>query len=156
MNESKLEMSEQELDRLGQLFAKPLRQNENHVSKDISERLKFARMQAMETHRIVLSHRKGEAAAAAAPAVKKQLAWWKKLLAAIPVAAAGAGIVFMQGAVSDDGAGELIETDLQILSSPVPPSALSDPAFLQYLKTQNIDMAKPASSTAATATIESR
>lgn len=150
MNETKLEMSEHDIDRLGQLFAKPLRQNENHVARDISERLRVARMQAMDAHRIVLAHRTAEAATATSPAVKKQLAWWKKLLAAIPVAAAGAGIVFMQGAVSDDGTGELIETDLQILSSPVPPSALSDPAFLQYLKTQNIDMAKPAPSQAAT------
>ncbi|MDH5855885.1 DUF3619 family protein [Lampropedia aestuarii] len=150
MNETKSEMSEHDIDRLGQLLAKPLRQNESRVTKDISERLRVARMQAMDAHRVVLAHRTAETAAPSSTAVKKQLAWWKKLLAAIPVAAAGAGIVFMQGAVSDDGTGEMIETDLQILSSPVPPSALSDPAFLQYLKTQNIDMAKPAPSTAAT------
>lgn len=143
MNESKLELSEHELDRLGQLMSKPLRQSENSVPKDISERLRVARMQAIETQRIVLAHRQKSAAAQSSPMEKKHGSWWKKLLAAVPIAAAGAGIVFMQGAVSDDGATELVETDLQILSSPVPPSALSDPAFLQYLKTQNIDLKNP-------------
>jgi len=150
MNETKLELSERELDRLGQLMAKPLRQNESHIGKDISERLRIARLQACETQRIVLTHRQASAAAAAQPAMKKQIAWWKKMLAAVPFAAAGAGFVFMQGAVSDDGASELVETDLQILSSPVPPSALSDPAFLQYLKTQNIDMGQSAPAKALT------
>lgn len=152
MNEIKLEMSEQELDRLGKLFAKPLRHNENDVGKDISERLRFARMQAIDTQRIVLAHRQASATAAAKPAEKKQIAWWKKLLAAVPFAAAGAGFVFMQGAVSDDGASELVETDLQILSSPVPPSAMSDPAFLQYLKTQNINVGQPAAAKTPTET----
>ncbi|THU02784.1 DUF3619 family protein [Lampropedia puyangensis] len=143
MNEIKTELSDSEIDQLGKVFAKPLKQHENDVPRDISERLRIARMQAIETHRVVLAHQHAAKSEKTNTAGKKQGAWWKKLLAAAPIIAAGAGVAFMQGAVSDDGENELAQTDLQILSSPVPPSALSDPAFLQYLKSQKIDVSHP-------------
>lgn len=134
-----------DIDRLGAALAKPLRAGERALAHDIGERLRTARTQAALRQQQMLTRASDPAAPTANPAATGGVAWWKKALAAIPIAAAGAGVIFMQGAVSDDGAGEIVHTDVHILANEVPPTAFSDPGFLQYLKDQDIDLGAPAS-----------
>ncbi|RMX07663.1 DUF3619 family protein [Corticibacter populi] len=123
--------SEIETERLGRALASQLRQGEAALGHDITARLRAARMQALEAHRKALATQPADQAIASSPS---RSVWWKRLLAAVPIAAAGAGAIFMQGAVSDDGAAEIVDVDVKLLSGDVPPQAFADPAFLEYLK----------------------
>lgn len=127
-----------DVDALGVAAARMLREGEVQLPHNISERLRFARQQALEVHALASTRAAQAQHAGRVPAAAGS--WWKKALATVPILAAAAGAVFMQGAVSDDGARATLETDLKILSSGVPPAAFSDPAFLAYLKAQAIEL----------------
>lgn len=103
------------------------------LPSDISARLALARSQALT--RAVFSKKTQESdASPLMPKFAQRFTWWQRLLAALPIAAAGAGAAFMQGAVSDDGLTEAINNDIQILSNEVPPQAYNDPGFIEFLK----------------------
>ncbi|PAT38594.1 DUF3619 family protein [Vandammella animalimorsus] len=139
------DLSAAQAQRLGIALGKALRQAEHAqpMGHDIGQRLRIARQQAMAAHQLALLRQQQASTVTSQPAPRRAMAWWKKTLALLPLAAAGAGVMFTQGAVSNDGGAEMAQTDTHILSHELPPSALSDPGFQQFLKNQRI--APPAS-----------
>lgn len=134
------------VERFGAALGRELRKGELAVPHDIRERLRVARMAAMQAHQTALARQAAEQELAEDAAqhqrqVDAQRAgWWRKVLAVLPFAAAtGVGAIFMQGAVSDDVPAQQVQSDLHLLSSDVPPSAFTDPAFMHYLKTHKAD-----------------
>ncbi|PAT35983.1 DUF3619 family protein [Vandammella animalimorsus] len=135
------DISAAQAQRIGMALGKALRHAEQTqpLERDIAERLRIARQQAMATHQLALLRQQQSSTAAA----RRAAAWWKRTLALLPLAAVGAGVMFTQGAVSNDGASELAQTDTHILAQELPPSAWSDPGFQQFLKNQRIALPAP-------------
>lgn len=133
-------LSAAQAQRIGMALGKALRHAEHAqpLGHDIGERLRIARQQAMAAHQLALLRQQQSSTAAAQPAARRAAAWWKRTLALVPLAAVGAGVMFTQGAVSNDGGAEMAQTDTHILAQELPPSAWSDPGFQQFLKNQHI------------------
>ncbi|KKW68149.1 hypothetical protein AAV94_06695 [Lampropedia cohaerens] len=130
--------AQQALDAQGAAIGKLLRRGEAALAPDVAARLRFARQQALQAHALASARVAHQQPVPSQP--RRPLGWWKKTLAAVPFLAAGAGAVFMQGAVSDDGMQAGAAIDLKILQAPVPPSAFADPAFMAYLEAQSIHL----------------
>lgn len=139
------DISAAQAQRIGMALGKALRHAEQTqpLERDIAERLRIARQQAMATHQLALLRQQQSSTAAAQPAARRAAAWWKRTLALLPLAAVGAGVMFTQGAVSNDGGAEMAQTDTHILAQELPPSAWSDPGFQQFLKNQRIALPAP-------------
>lgn len=111
---------------------------------DISERLRAARVQALEKRRKpVLARqtapstvlvRSGRSAALGGWGSEGS-PWWRSMAAAIPVLALVAGLVAINFAQDDYGTAEMAEVDAALLTDSLPPSAYADPGFVQFLKT---------------------
>lgn len=112
---------------------------------DISERLRAARMQALEKRKKpVLARqtatapvlvRAGRSAALGGGWGAEGSAWWRSLVAVVPVLALVAGLVAINLAQDDYGTTEMAEVDAALLTDALPPSAYADPGFVQFLKT---------------------
>lgn len=112
-----------------------LRRGQGHAMPgDITARLAAARAQALALHQEKPAQNSIGPTQTTRSAGARRFSWWQRLLAAVPIAAAGAGVAFMQGAVSDDGLTETIVTDIRILSGEVPPNAYTDAGFVEFLK----------------------
>ena len=106
---------------------------------DISERLRVARLQALERARV------RNAATALRPAVvnagRSSLAlgrgdgpgWWR-LAALLPVVALVVGMVSVQIQSDDEQAADAAEIDVALLSDDLPPAAYADPGFAEFLR----------------------
>jgi len=113
------------------------------LPQDISERLRVAREQAVERAR---ASRKLAAPAAAtaslgptltwpgAPSDPGRGAWWVRLGALVPLVALVAGLMLIQDWHGSNQIAAAAEIDASLLSDDLPPSAYSDPGFLEYLK----------------------
>ncbi len=117
---------------------------------DVAERLRFARMKALERARAV--RRASEVAAAAprrTPARERGLAlaggaggsppgepsvWWVRFATALPVAALVGGLWLIQQQHVEQQIAAAAEIDAELLTDALPPSAYNDAGFLEYLK----------------------
>ena len=116
---------------------------------DISERLRAARMQALDK-------RKRPVAVAVRPVGAEPMVlgaghtatmgggggwgseggnWWRALVSAVPVAALLIGLFVVGVSQNEAGANEIAEVDAALLTDDLPPEAYTDPGFLQFLKT---------------------
>lgn len=103
-----------------------------NLPNDITERLRFAREQAMARARtaqraaVVVSPQGGALALIGG--------WWPRLAAAMPVLALAVGLVLVQMEQNDELARTSAEIDAALLADDLPPSAYTDAGFLEYLK----------------------
>ncbi len=112
------------------------------LPQDVTERLRFAREQALA--------RAQAARAAAAPHVTATVhngigtlslggeggtGWWMRLAAWVPLVALIAGLVFIQRTHTQNQIVAAAEIDAFILTDELPPAAYSDPGFVEFLKT---------------------
>ncbi|MCA3237841.1 MAG: DUF3619 family protein [Curvibacter sp.] len=125
-------------DRFGRRVAAGLDACAENLSHDISQRLRFARQQALEKHRVVhqatlatLGHAGG---AAVLGGGDDERSLWPRLVALVPLLALIAGLVTLQVLGSDEFTEELAELDAAILTDDLPPDAYADPGFAQFLK----------------------
>lgn len=111
---------------------------------DISERLRAARMQALEKRKKPVLARQTATAPVLVRAGRSAAlggwgaegsAWWRSLAAVVPVLALVAGLVAINLAQDDYGTTEMAEVDAALLTDALPPSAYADPGFVQFLKT---------------------
>ena len=109
------------------------------LGPDLTERLRFAREQALERARAV---RSAEAAAAvgvtrggAAILGRAGLTWWLKLAAVLPVLALAAGLFLIQRLQENAQISSAAEVDAALLADDLPPRAYSDAGFVEFLKT---------------------
>ena len=111
------------------------------LPQDVSERLRFAREQALERARAA---RKAEAAE---PTIvvgsgstlslgrgEGGASWWVQVASVLPLIALLAGLVFIQRLHNDSQISAAAEIDASLLADDLPPSAYSDPGFVEFLK----------------------
>jgi len=129
--------------RFGLRVAARLSEGSRELPHDISERLKASRELALERARLA---RRAEAAtgvqvSSSGPTATLGLGggsksdWWLKLASALPVAALVAGFLFIAHAHTRQQIAAAAEIDAALLSDDVPPTAYSDPGFVEFLKT---------------------
>lgn len=126
--------------RFGVRVASMLGERARSTAPDISERLRFAREQALAraqaarrqehlaTAPVVVS--RGRGAALANP-----LGWWFKLGSAAPLALLVLGLAGIAHVHDKAQIAAVAEVDAALLSDDLPPDAYTDPGFAEYLKT---------------------
>lgn len=126
-------------DRIGFKLAARLSDGADSLPHDISERLRAARVQAV-------SQRKRVRVMQTAPAVvgtgksaalllgEEGPGIWGRLAALIPLVALVAGLFVIDTIQNENRAQEVAEVDAALLTDDLPPSAYTDPGFMQFLK----------------------
>lgn len=128
------------VDRWGRQLAARLDASTEMLPHDISERLRVARLQALDRYRL----------AAAAPALAtvstsgaatllggdEERGFWPRLVSLVPLAALVAGLIVLQMQGDDSLTEELAAIDAAILADDLPPAAYADPGFVQFLKSR--------------------
>lgn len=107
------------------------------LPRDVSERLRAARVQA-------LGRRKAASEPVRTMAVSGGQAslhrgdegprLWGRIAAALPLLALAAGLVTIEVVQNERRASEVAEVDAALLTDDLPPSAYADPGFVQFLK----------------------
>ena len=126
--------------RFGVRVASMLGERAQATAPDISERLRFAREQALTRARAV----RRQVQAASAPIVvgrgraatlANPLGWWFKLGSAAPLALLVLGLAGIAHVHDKAQIAAVAEVDAALLSDDLPPAAYTDPGFAEYLKT---------------------
>lgn len=127
--------------RLAARVAGALSARTTELPRDISERLRAAREQALS-----LAHARLQANASGAPSLVGRSAggaallahpssWWLKAAAGLPVLVLVAGLVLIDRWNSLEQVQAAAEIDAMLLADELPPGAYVDPGFVEYLKT---------------------
>ena len=126
--------------RYGVRVASMLGERAQSTAPDISERLRYAREQALArakaarrqeqlaTAQVVVG--RGRSAVLASP-----LGWWFKLGSAVPLALLVLGLAGIAHVHDRAQIAAVAEVDAALLSDDLPPDAYTDPGFAEYLKT---------------------
>ena len=128
-------------DRFGRALAARLTQGLADTSHEVGERLRVARLQAVEQRRLAQRARvlMRTSSVMRANAVATfggdeegghRLRW----IVALPVVALAAGLLLINVVQSDSRDTELAEVDTALLTDDLPPAAYADPGFMQFLK----------------------
>lgn len=139
--------------RFGQRIAASLNERSAELPHDVTERLRFAREQALA--RASQARAARTAAATVSPTVVQMGAvlatsgpsagmpgtggqgsngLWAKLISALPLLALLAGLLLMQQGQLHEQIVAAAEVDTALLSDNLPPAAFSDPGFAEYLR----------------------
>jgi hypothetical protein len=128
--------------RFGVRVASMLGERAQATAPDISERLRFAREQALTRARAA---RRQEQVVTAPSAVvvgrgrsatlASHLGWWVKLGSAMPLALLVLGLVAISHVHDKAQIAAVAEVDAALLADDLPPAAYTDPGFAEYLKT---------------------
>ena len=125
--------------RFGVRVASMLGERAQSTAPDISERLRFAREQALvraqaarrvQTASAPVVVGRGRSAVLANP-----LGWWFKLGSAAPLALLVLGLAGIAHVHDKAQIAAVAEVDAALLSDDLPPAAYTDPGFAEYLKT---------------------
>jgi len=128
--------------RFGVRIASMLDEHARSTAPDISERLRFAREQALA--RAQAARRQEQVVSAPAAVVvgrggsatlAEHLGWWFKLASALPLAMLVLGLVAINRVHDKAQIAAVAEVDAALLADDLPPDAYSDPGFAEYLKT---------------------
>lgn len=125
--------------RFGLRVAARLSAQAQNLGADISERLRFAREQALAhagTARAAQSTLQvGVTAAGAAMLGRAPSGWWIRLASALPVFALVGGLMLIQHWQDRTQISVAAEIDAALLADDLPPKAYSDAGFVEFLKT---------------------
>jgi len=126
-------------DDLGRAIALRLGEAAQQLPHDVSERLKAARMMALEkrrqAHVRLASAVVNSGAGSAALQMGGELRGvWRMLGAWLPLFALVAGLVTIDFVQDDFRAQEIADVDVELLTDDLPPDAFTDPGFAQYLR----------------------
>jgi hypothetical protein len=126
--------------RFGVRVASMLSERAQSTAPDISERLRFAREQAL----VRAQAARRQVQTASAPVVvgrgrsavlANPLGWWFKLGSAAPLALLVLGLAGIAHVHDKAQIAAVAEVDAALLSDDLPPAAYTDPGFAEYLKT---------------------
>jgi sarcosine oxidase gamma subunit len=128
-------------DDLGRAIALRLAKPQLDVSHEVAERLKSARMLALEKRRQVAvqtaqvtSQQGGTATLTMAGGDRWSL--WHLAGSVLPLLALVAGLIAIDYAQDDYRAREIADVDVELLTDDLPPAAFTDPGFVQFLRTE--------------------
>ena len=110
------------------------------LPRDISERLRAARAQAVSKRKIVKVQTASNAvnmggSTALSWGSSDGLGWWGRIGSVMPLVALVVGLLTINSVQNDNRAQEVAEVDAALLTDDLPPAAYSDPGFVQFLKT---------------------
>lgn len=129
-------------DEFGRRLTQRLTLGANQLPHDVSERLRAARVQALaKRQRMSLQFAPSLVPSAGgsdslASGEEEGFGWGRRVASVLPLLALLAGLVAINMVQNDHRASELAEVDAALLTDTLPPSAYSDPGFLQFLKTE--------------------
>lgn len=112
------------------------------LPQDVTERLRFAREQALQRAQAARAALKpsspvlgngGGTLTLGAP--QGGTGWWVRLAAWMPLLVLVIGLVLIQRAHTQNQIAAAAEIDASILADDLPPAAYSDPGFVEFLKT---------------------
>lgn len=130
-------------DTFGGRVAARLTESANQLPHDISERLRVARVQAVEKRKQLLLessaalYTQGRSGTVIAGQTGGQPNWWNRLGAAGLLVVLAAGLLVINVIQDDLGARELADIDAAILTDDLPPAAYVDAGFAQFLRISN-------------------
>ena len=127
------------VDRLGRRMAARLDASAQELPHDISERLRVARLQALDRYRAAvpaMATVSTSGAAAMLTGGEEERGFWPRLVSLVPLLALLAGLVALQIQGDDSLTEELAAIDAAILTDDLPPQAYADPGFAQFLKSR--------------------
>lgn len=127
------------VDRLGRRMVARLDASTQELPHDISERLRVARLRALDRHRVAvpaMATINTSGAAALLAGGDEERGFWPRLVSLIPLLALLAGLVALQIQGDDSLTEELAAIDAAILTDDLPPDAYADPGFAQFLKSR--------------------
>jgi hypothetical protein len=144
MTKLDLTLTPNPLDKLGFHFAQALTHHGGELSPDVSERLRFARQQALASRKpemanalLGVSQSNGSLTLAGPP--NEGLNVWNILGSIVPLIALVIGLVTVTWISRENTVAELAAIDSALLVDELPPAAYTDPGFAQYLKQGLID-----------------
>lgn len=110
------------------------------LGHDISERLRVARMQAVAQRRKPALAR-GAVVVASGGSASLALGGdepglWNRIAAFLPLIALVIGLIAINHIQNERRANEVAEVDTALLTDDLPPSAYTDPGFVQFLKSR--------------------
>jgi hypothetical protein len=118
-----------------------LTERSQDLGADVTERLRFAREQALERARIArgaeTAPKQGVTRAGALILGWAGSGWWLKAASVLPALALVAGLVLIQRWQDSTQVSVAAEVDAALLSDDLPPNAYSDAGFAEFLKTPN-------------------
>lgn len=123
--------------RIGLRVAARLSQGAMSLDGDITERLRFAREQALERARVVRAVEGRPAVsigASGAAVLGGGGSWWIKLGSVLPLVALAAGLFLIQYLHSEAQIETAVEIDAELLADDLPPAAYNDAGFAEFLK----------------------
>jgi len=124
-------------DEFGVRVSARLEEGARQLPHGISERLRAARMRAVAQRRVVevqFAPALSGAQVGGGQGQGHQPGFWTRASALLPLAALLLGLVGIGALQDQERAFELAEVDAEILTSELPPTAFTDPGFLQFLK----------------------
>lgn len=120
-------------DRFGRAVAMRLDATTDGMSYEARERLRAARVRALE-HRRQADVAPLVVGRGAAATLSLKRSWFNRVASALPLVILAAGLVMIHTIQTERRASELAEVDAALLTDDLPPSAYADPGFVQYLK----------------------
>jgi hypothetical protein len=129
-------------DRFGRQIAARLDASLPDLPHDISERLRVARLQAMEKYKPALALAPARSTVvvggglAALGRGGDESPFWTRWASLVPLLALIAALFAFQALDNDDVAEELADIDTAILTDDLPPAAYTDPGFAEFLKSR--------------------
>jgi hypothetical protein len=137
--------SESKQDQLGLRMAALLEQGNQHLPYDISERLRAARTRAVAASRASRCESVTDTQAQIQgngnlrmPFPSKTQEIYQLLVSFIPLICLAVGLMFLYDFHNNQAALEMAEIDSALLVDDLPPHAYTDPAFIDFLKTQSL------------------
>lgn len=120
--------------RFGARIAAHLEQGSQDLPHSISERLRASRMQALSVRKVTESQLAPVLVGASATLGAKAPGFWTRASAVLPLLALVLGLIAIGALQDQERAFELAEVDAELLTAELPPTAFTDPGFLQFLK----------------------
>jgi hypothetical protein len=129
--------------RVGVRIAGRLSEQAQNLPHDVSERLRFAREQALQRAQQVRTATETTPVVVAAGGGVGTMAigrlggssWWVRLASVMPLIVLVGGLLLIQRVHDRASISAAAEVDTQILSDDLPPAAYNDPGFVEFLKT---------------------
>ncbi len=126
-------------DRFGMSVAARLSDASDALPNDITERLRVTRSQALAKRKVFAAPRTAAVVLANGSSATlsngdDDFGLWGRITAALPLIALLVGLVSIHFIQNERRANEIAEIDAALLIDDLPPSAYTDPGFVQFLK----------------------
>jgi hypothetical protein len=125
--------------RLALRIAAQLNERAEQIPHDIGERLRVARLQALDRARALRKLSPASAASSYSPrdatlTLGDGPSWWLRAASLLPLAVLVGGLVLIQHRYVEQQIEAAAEIDAALLTDDLPPQAFSDPGFAEFLK----------------------